>query len=455
MKILSILRKLHRDKKASVFFTGESAIDTLKRRKSISFELVVQNLPLHEVGTYLRRHFSPHIITESANDIRMFTEGVQVLIRSPREGNRFHPYASLKSDAAGAGLSILALYIPIGGDKNKKFSFFGAEKDLKERKIRVIGKGTEVLRKNPELLMTIVSLAVKYNCKPDGNLVRALRKTAWATKQVPIGLLRVTLEMALLSRKPSKFLRLMHACGILDEIMPELTACIGIAQQARYHKYDVFDHCLAACDATPKSLELRYAALFHDVGKAPTRSHTIKDGANTVTFYNHEVAGAKIASLILKRLDYPKSFTTEVNDLIYHHMYNYVSDKWSDAAVKRFIERSGITADHLEDLSNHPLFLLRKADRAASGRIDVNKLSGAQIALERKIREAFDQESKLSITDLAINGTTLMEIFHLQEGPTVGHVLKHLFSKVLENPMLNSRETLIDEASKYLSAALK
>jgi hypothetical protein len=48
-----------------------------------------------------------------------------------------------------------------------------------------------------------------------------------------------------------------------------------------------------------------------------------------------------------------------------------------------------------------------------------------------------------------------METFHLQEGPTVGHVLKHLFTRVLENPDLNSKETLIDEASKYLSAALK
>jgi len=455
MKILAILRKLHRDTTASVFFTGESAVDYLKRRKSDIIELVVQNLPLHEVASYLRKHFPPRSIKENAFGIQIFTDGALVLLRSPKEGQQNNPFASLKEDAATVGLSVLALYVPIGGPRNKYFSFFGADKDLKDRKIHSIGKSVAAIKRNPSLILTIISLAIKYNYKPDGDLIRAIRKISYVINTVPISALQSIITEIMLSRKPSKFLKLMQACGVLEQVLPELTACIGIAQQARYHKYDVFEHCLAACDAAPKQLDLKFAALFHDVGKAPTKSYTVKEGSNVITFYNHEVAGAKIALHILKRLEYPKAFVTTVSELIYHHMYNYVSDKWSDAAVTRFIERAGITRDDLKDLSNHPLFLLRKADRAASGRIDVNKLSGAQIALERKIHEKFDKESKLSITDLAVNGTILMETFHLQEGPTVGHVLKHLFTRVLENPDLNSKEILIDEASKYLSAALK
>jgi tRNA nucleotidyltransferase (CCA-adding enzyme) len=451
MKILAILRKLQRDTPASVFFTGESAIDFLKRRKSDHLEFMVQDVPLHDIAVYLRKHFPPRSIREGDTKVQVFTDGISASIRSPR-GN---PYASPKEDALAGGLSILAIYMPIGGPRERCLYFFGADKDLKEHKIHTIGKGISVLKRNPSLMTTIISLAAKYNYKPDGNLIHAMRKVSHLIQTLPAGIVRSALTDVMLSRKPSKFLRLMQTCGILEEVMPELTACIGIAQQARYHKYDVFDHCLAACDATPKRLDLRFAALFHDVGKAPTRAYMVKDGANTITFYNHEVAGAKIALAVLRRLDYPKPLITEVNELVYHHMYNYVSDKWSDAAVSRFIERAGITREDLKDLSNHPLFLLRKADRAASGRIDIHKLSGAQIALERKIHEKFDQESKLSITDLAVNGTALMEIFHLQEGPTVGHVLKHLFAKILENPELNSKEILIEEASKYLSAALK
>jgi len=451
MKILAILRKLQRDTSAFVFFTGESAIDFLKRRKSNHMELMIQDLPLHDVAVYLRKHFPPRSIREGDTKVQVFTDGISAQIRSPR-GN---PYASLKEDALSGGLSILAIYMPIGGPREKCLYFFGADKDLKEHKIHTIGKGLAVIKRNPSLMMTIISLAAKYNYKLDGNLVHAIRKVSHLVKIIPVSTVRSTITDVMLSRKPSKFLRLMQTCGVLEEVMPELTACIGIAQQARYHKYDVFDHCLAACDATPKRLDLRFAALFHDVGKAPTRAYVVKEGTNTITFYNHEVAGAKIALAILRRLDYPKPLATEVNELVYHHMYNYVSDKWSDAAVTRFIERAGITRDDLKNLSNHPLFLLRKADRAASGRIDIHKLSGAQIALERKIHEKFDKESKLSITDLAVNGTVLMETFHLQEGPTVGHILKHLFDMVLENPELNSKEILIDKASKYLSAALK
>lgn len=458
MKLLSILRKLKRDSNASIFFAGESALDNLKRKKSNFFELVAQNIELTDVASYLGKHFSPRSIVEINGGLKINTDGLIAIIRSPQDNGQPNPFASLRTDANSAGLSILATYVAIGTSEEinqKIFEFHGAAKDLKEEKIKAIGRPVEALLANPSLMLLAILLAAKLNFKVDTNLVRAIRKCSRRVQFVRAEIIRRTLTTIMLSRKPSKFLRLMHSCGLLHEVLPELVACEGVKQLAQFHRFDVFDHCLTACDAAPKNLVLRWASLLHDIGKAVTKASGTKSGENKVTFYNHEVAGSRLATRILKRLGYDKLLIEEISELIYNHMYNYVDEKWSDTAVKRLIERAGISKEDLPNLGDLPLFQLRKADRVASGKVAKHRLSNAQIALEKRIKEEFKKKEMLTIKDLEIDGRTLMETFHLQEGPTIGNILKYLLEKTIKNIDLNVKDLLIDEASKYLSSALK
>jgi poly(A) polymerase/tRNA nucleotidyltransferase (CCA-adding enzyme) len=179
-----------------------------------------------------------------------------------------------------------------------------------------------------------------------------------------------------------------------------------------------------------------------------------KKGSERVTFYNHEVMGSKLARKILRRLKFDKATVATVSELVYNHMYNYEPNKWSEAAVRRFINKIKITEGDLGDLDNLSLFLLRKADRAGSG-VDLSEVSPRQYVFQDHIKRVYERSKALDVKDLDIDGSTIMEKFYLKPGPTIGHVLNHLLSLVIEDQSLNKRKKLIEEASRYLSEALK
>ena len=74
---------------------------------------------------------------------------------------------------------------------------------------------------------------------------------------------------------------------------------------------------------------------------------------------------------------------------------------------------------------------------------------------QERILETFEKSHVMTLNDLVVDGTDLMKEFNLKEGPTVGHVLNYLLSLVLEDQKLNTKPSLVEETSKYLSEALK
>jgi hypothetical protein len=132
-------------------------------------------------------------------------------------------------------------------------------------------------------------------------------------------------------------------------------------------------------------------------------------------------------------------------------MYNFEPEKWTSSAVDRFIKKVDLTDEDIKEISDFPLFQVRKADRAASGQ-NLSQVSRRQMIFERKLVDAW---KRLSKPELEINGHILMETFNLKPGPTVGHVLKYLKSVVEKDPAMNNQKDLLEAASKYLSEALK
>ena len=100
------------------------------------------------------------------------------------------------------------------------------------------------------------------------------------------------------------------------------------------------------------------------------------------------------------------------------------------------------------------MFLLRKADRLANG-YSLKTISYRQRLFEERIEKIYAKSNILDIADLAIDGNMIMEKFSLKPGPTIGHILNHLLSIVIEDKKMNERHVLIEAASNYLSKALK
>ena len=238
---------------------------------------------------------------------------------------------------------------------------------------------------------------------------------------------------------PSRGLRLLRRTGLLARIAPELLEGVGF-EQNQFHAYDVFRHTLRAVDFAPAELIVRLAALLHDVGKP--RSAQPPEPRGEHTFYKHEFLGEELAKEILLRLRYSTREVERVSLLVREHNW-YYRPEWNDATVRRTIARTG--PETLPEL-----WALRRADLRARGRLVEEGLANQQ-QLEARFDAELRRASALKVKDLAIGGDEVMAALQLSPGPHVGRILTALLDRVLDDPELNTRDTLLRLASEIAS----
>src|SRR2546428_10249780 len=118
---------------------------------------------------------------------------------------------------------------------------------------------------------------------------------------------------------PSRGIELLRRAGLLAPWMPELDACVGVAQN-RFHAYDVYEHSLRVCDAAPAAKpRVRWAALLHDIGKPATRA--IRGG--DATFYGHAELGAGFADRLLERFRFAADERRAILHLVRPHPFHF------------------------------------------------------------------------------------------------------------------------------------
>lgn len=249
------------------------------------------------------------------------------------------------------------------------------------------------------------------------------------------------LTKILKTEKPSVSFKLFRDTGILEMILPDLHAAVGIEQKG-FHKYDIFEHSIYSCDGVPASeVEIRYAALFHDLGKVATK--VIKN--DQVTFYNHEKESAVIAERVMKQYRFPNRYIKKILHLITFHMFHY-EPNWTDSAVRRFISRIG--RENLDDL-----FLLRQGDIWGTARETRDSKNLKELKI--RISELLKLDHAFTIKDLRINGTILQQEGAIAAGKDIGIILKYLLDRVLDEPELNQKEDLLSLACKFYSEKIQ
>ena len=460
MEAIKLLKRLNKETAADVYYSGEFVRDVARRKRSNDISVIVRNLPfkkilsfinsykkrLHKIYSNTRNSYIRFQLKESKNTVH---------VHLPQKNGKHSPYYTLNEDARCRDFTINAMYLSVQSmSRDLIIDPVGGLKDIKRRKIKTVRAARYLVKRNPASMIKAVALSAKLRYRIDNNLFYAIKVNHQLVSRVKTSDIRNSLVNILLSHRPSRYFRIMNDSGLLDVVLPELSLCVGVTQNKKYHKYDVFGHSIVACDRVKPDLMLRLAALMHDIGKPETREEITKGKGTRITFYNHEVVSARIAKKVLKRLKFDKEMVVRVPELIYQHMYNYEHEKWSDAAVRRFIRKIDLTEKDLQDLDNLPIFLLRKADRYANGK-NLSSISYRQISFQERIKEVFNRSKALNVSDLDIDGNILMKEFKLKAGPTVGHVLNYLLSLVIEDQKLNERQTLINAASDYLSKALK
>jgi tRNA nucleotidyltransferase (CCA-adding enzyme) len=310
---------------------------------------------------------------------------------------------------------------------------FDGVRDLRRRRLRAVGDPLDRFREDGLRPLRAVRFACTLRLALEPRTRRAIGQSLDVFAKVAQERVRDELVKLLLrGAPPSRGLRLLLSTGLLDRIAPELREGVGFAQN-RYHAYDVWRHTLRCVDFAPPDLVTRLAGLLHDVAKP--RCAAPREGApGEHTFYDHEKVGALLAAEMMARLKFPRRETEEVALLVREHNWHYLP-QWNDATVRRTLARIGPEA-------LPRLWALRRADLRARGRLVEEGLRNQEEA-EKRFERVAREASALKIADLAIGGEEVMRELKLPPGRQVGQVLTRLLDRVLDDPGLNTPETLI------------
>ena len=257
--------------------------------------------------------------------------------------------------------------------------------------------------------------------------------------------IRAELERLLLSRRPRRGLELMVHTGVCDVVLPELSALRETVDEHRRHK-DVYEHTLTVLDQAMDletgpggpvpgpDLELRLAAILHDVGKPATRRF-LRDG--TVTFHGHDHVGARMSARRLRALRFDKQTVKDVSRLVELHLrfHGYAEAGWSDSAVRRYVTDAGPLLERLHRLS--------RADVTTRNRRKAAMLSHAYDDLEARIAALREEEELASIRP-DLDGQQIMAELGVAPGPVVGRAYRFLLDLRMERGPLG--EDLAREA---------
>ncbi len=338
---------------------------------------------------------------------------------------------SIEEDLGRRDFTINAVALKFVQDAQVLIDPFKGQDDLKSKIIRSVGNPNERFKEDALRLMRAVRFATQLAFSIEHETMKALIENAKLIEHISGERIRDELLKILASENAYEGIMMLDATGLLNYILPELAQGKGVSQErpGRHHTADVFTHNVLSLKHSP-SIDpmVRLATLLHDAGKPMIRS---EDENGLVIFYNHEVAGARIAREIADRLHFSKKDREKIVTLIRWHMFT-IDENITDSAVRRFIRRVG-----LENVSD--MIDLRIGDRLGSGTQTAEswRLKKFKERIEKQLHPPF------SINDLAIDGNDIMSELKIKPGPKVGEILRKLFEEVDENLKLNTKEYLM------------
>lgn len=376
-------------------------------------------------------------ITLGAGDAREKYEYACFRSESYAQGGAHRPETvaysdSLEEDAFRRDFTVNAVYLDIA--ENRLIDPTGGLADLEKKIIRATSPDPSVIMGDDALrILRMARFAAQLGFAIEGATLDAARKHAEGLRDISPERIYDELTKLLLAdarygagRKSLLYgLEALQQCGAYGVILPELAACAGVAQKKQYHAYDVLGHILHATAAAPPEIALRWAMLFHDIGKpAALEGHGKMHG--------HELLGQTMADAVMLRLRFPNALRREVGELVRWHMYDLNGEARDAKVKKRFVELG-------RDLT-HKLIDVREADVHGSGLYE-----GPVPTAEkwRDILSGMEREgAPFTEAELACTGDDIAEWLNIRPGPRIGKIKRALLLHCACKPSDNRKEKL-------------
>ncbi len=311
---------------------------------------------------------------------------------------------------------------------------FNGLRDLMDGIIRTPGRPEDSFSDDPLRMMRAARFAAQLEFEVEPETFEAMTNMIDRIEIISAERVQAEFVKLMLGKNPRKGLEVLVDSGLAEKVLPELPA-LKLEVDEHHHHKDVYEHTLRVVEQAidyekdyglEKDFTLRFAALMHDIGKPATRK--LEPGGG-VSFYHHDVVGAKLTKKRMQALRFDNETTKAVCRLIELHLrfFGYSDQAWTDSAIRRYVR------DAEDQLLR--LHALTRADVTTRNQRKAERLAHAYDDLEKRIAIIAEQE-ELNAMRPDLSGEDIMRILDLKPSREVGQAYNYLLElRIEEGPL--------------------
>lgn len=448
-EILNVIALLSKKEKKEAYVVGGFVRDLIMQRVLNDIDIMVvgdginfakkiaEVLGIKKIVSFEK--FGTALIPGKKVQIEVASARSEEYLSNSRKPNKV-TYTDLNGDLVRRDFTINAMAMNLSLENfGDIIDPYNGKNDIKKKLLRTPLDPDETFSEDPLRMMRAAYFSSKLGFSFGRKCLESIKRQSERIAIVSWERIRDEFIKILQTDKPSIGLNILQETGLMKIVFPEIDKMYGIDQTAEWHHKDIFTHTLQVVDNSARlsnKMEIRFAALVHDIAKPNTRRIDKKKG---YTFHGHDAVGERMIKKVAARLRLPNKLKKYLEKLTLLHLrpISLVKDVVTDSAVRRLMVAAG------EDLDD--LMVLCRADITTKNPNKISKYLKNFENVEKKMTSVFKKDNMKKFQS-PIRGAEIMNLFKIGEGKQVG-----IIKKTIEEAILDGRiENDYDEALAFL-----